>query len=219
MRLIPLIVLLSALGLAACSPASTASPASVATVVPSDVPAATDSGPAAGAPGKAGIFPQPGSTAGPFGGADVITYANDRLGFSIQFPRVWQTSDEMANPLVYVVPASVGTTLVDKTFEILTTDNATDCKETTYSSATGSTSPEKVTINGVDFTKESGSDVGAGNIRDWTSYSVMKRTTCINITFVLHSVAAGVYSTEPAPFDKAEESQMFDLMIGTFTFK
>jgi hypothetical protein len=177
-------------------------------VAPGQQPAGGQAG------GMTGVHPQPGATEGPFGGADVISYTNDKLGFSIQFPRVWQTADETANPAIYEVPASVGTTLVRKTFEILTTDNAGDCKETTYSGTSGS--PEKATINGVNFLKETGSDVGAGNIHDWTSYSVMKGSTCINLTFVLHSVAAGVYSTEPAPFDRVEESKMFDAMISTF---
>lgn len=211
MRPILLLVFVSTFCLAACGPTSQVSPAQPAIGAPAQKPAAGQP-----APGMAGVHPQPGATQGPFSGADLTGYTNDKLGFSIQFPMVWQTSDETANPVVYEVPATVGTTLVKKTFEILTTDNATTCKETTYSSATASTSPEKVTINGVDFLKETGSDIGAGNIHDWTSYSVMKGKTCISLTFVLHSVAAGVYSTEPAPFDKVEETKIFDLMIGTF---
>ena len=216
MRRVLLLVLVSTLCLAACSPAMPASPAQ-----PSQRPAAGAPGQqSAGQPaGMTGVHPQPGATQGPFGGADVISYTNDKVGFSIQFPMVWQTADETANPVIYEVPATVGTTLVRKTFEILTANNASDCKETAYSSASGSTLPEKVTINGVDFLKETGSDIGAGNIHDWTSYSVMKGSTCINLTFVLHSAAAGVYSTEPAPFDKVEESKMFDAMISTFRFQ
>lgn len=219
MRPLIAVILTSIMLLAACAPAPAAATSTTAPVAQSGASAsAASSAPASGAVNAPGGFtvrkPPAGATAGP--DVDMIGYRNPTVGFSLHFALVWQTDDASANPVVYKIAVQPGTTLVDKHFEILTTPNATDCKQSTYSSATGDTAPTHVTINSVDFLKETGSDVGAGNIRDWTSYSVMKDTTCITITFVLHSVAAGVYSTEPAPFDKAQESQIFDDVIGTF---
>ena len=166
-----------------------------------------------------GVPPTAGPTQSNLSHVDWLAYQNDAVGFSIQHPLTWQTTDENANPVVFTLLAAPGTTLLDKSFEVLTTENAAECKEKTFDNASSSSSPEHVNINGIDFLKETGGDVGAGNIRDWTAYSVMKGTTCITVIFVLHSANAGVYSTEPAPFDRAAEAQVFDELINTFKFK
>ena len=217
MRLLA-VILTTATLLAACAPAAvpatSAAPASAPEVQSSASASAASSASAQGPIGRTVIKPPPGATAGP--DVEMLGYRNQTIGFSLHFPMSWQTTDASANPVVYTLPVDPGTTLVEERLEILTTANAADCKESTYGGASGA--PEQVTINGIDLLKETGTDVGAGQIRDWSSYSVMKGSTCINVTFVLHSVAAGVYSTEPAPFDKAQEMQMFDSVISTFQF-
>ena len=147
-----------------------------------------------------------------------VVYHDDKAGFSIQHPLTWKESDAGGYPVVFSLTAAPGTTLIDKSMEINATENAMDCKETTYNSDTGTTSPETLTVNGISFLKESGSGIGAGNIYDWTSYSTMKGSMCINVTFVLHSANSGVYSTEPASFDKAVESAIFGPLLNTFKF-
>ena len=149
---------------------------------------------------------------------DWLAYHDPTVGFSIQHPLTWLQSQGQGYPVVFTLQAAPGTTLVNKTMEINVTPDAKICNEGTYLSDTGSTSPQQVRLNGINFLKETGSGIGAGNIYDWTGYSVLKDTTCITITFVLHSANAGVYSTEPAPFDKAAESQIFDQLLNTFRF-
>ena len=228
MRTLLPVLLATAVLLGACAPAvlpPAAQPPTV-TALPAASPLTTSSASAAvsssqqgpGGPGTTLIKPDANSTPASPSGAEVMTYRNATAGFSLTFPLMWQTGDENANPAVYNAAVAPGTTLVEKRFEVLTTDHATDCRETTYQSDLNSTSPQHVTINNIDFLKETGGGIGAGNIYDWTSYSVMKATTCITVTFVLHSVSAGVYSTEPAPFDKLAESQVFDRVINSFQF-
>ena len=195
MRLILVAQLGIAVQLAACSP--TASAHLPATQTPTDIPNLAET-----------PLPTP----------QQMTYHDDKVGFSIQYPLTWQESNAGDYPIVFSLAAAPGTTLISKSMEINVMEDATDCKETTYSSDTGTTSPQNVTMNGISFLKESGSGIGAGNIYDWTSYSTMKGNACINLTFVLHSANSGVYSTEPAPFDKAVESAIFDPLVSTFQF-
>ena len=149
---------------------------------------------------------------------DWLVYHDPAVGFSIGHPLTWQQSQGQGYPVVFTLQAAPGTTLINKTMEINVTPDAKVCNEGTYLSDTGSTSPQQVTVNAINFLKETGSGIGAGNIYDWTGYSTLKGTTCITITFVLHSANAGVYSTEPAPFDKAAESQIFGELLDTFRF-
>lgn len=195
MRLILVAQLGIAVQLAACSP--TASADLPATPLPADIPNLAET-----------PLPTP----------QQMTYHDDKVGFSIQYHLTWKESNAGDYPIVFSLTAAPGTTLISKSMEINVMENATDCKETTYSSDTGTTSPQNVTTNGISFLKESGSGIGAGNIYDWTSYSTMKGNACINLTFVLHSANSGVYSTEPAPFDKAVESAIFDPLVNKFQF-
>jgi hypothetical protein len=149
---------------------------------------------------------------------DWLAYHDDEAGFTVQYPLTWRQSDSGAYPIVFVLEAAPGTTLLEKTMELNFTDQIAECKQSIYGSDSGSTSPEHVRINGVDFLKEAGGRAGAGNIYDWTSYPTVKGVHCITVTFVLHSANAGVYSTEPAPFDRAAESEIFGQLLSTFRF-
>lgn len=187
-RLIP-VLLVSILLLTACAGTSPSVPSpSPATVAPTQ-----------------GHLPQ----------VDWLAYHDDLGGFSIQHPLTWQQIQNPGYPVVFSLPAAPGTTLLEKRMEISVISSSTACSESTYLGATGS---QAVTINGVDFLKETGSGIALGNFYEWTGYSTVKGSTCISITFVLHSADPGVYATEPAPFDKAAESQIFDEMIKTFEF-
>jgi hypothetical protein len=102
--------------------------------------------------------------------------------------------------------------------EINVTPAAGDCKQSTYGGGAGAASAHVSAAGGVDFLRETGSGIAAGNIYDWTSYSTVKGANCITLTFVLHSSSSGVYSTEPAQFDRAAESAIFEEMLNTFRF-
>ncbi len=158
----------------------------------------------------------PAPTQGPLPHVDWLAYHDANAGFSIQFPLTWKRQNPTGYPVVYTLTAAPGTTLLEKRLEINVTPDATECKESTYEGVTST--PEDVTVAGVQFLKETGNGIAAGNIYDWTGYSTVKSSTCITITFVLHSASAGVYGTEPAPFDRAAESRIFDEILSTFRF-
>jgi hypothetical protein len=80
----------------------------------------------------------------------------------------------------------------------------------------GATSSENVTINGIQFLKEEGSDGAAGSLFEWTSYSTLRNNACITLTFILRSANPGNFPTPPPPYDKLTESAVFSTIINTF---
>jgi hypothetical protein len=155
-------------------------------------------------------------TEGHLPNVDWLAYHSDLGWFTIQHPLTWQQSDNGGDPVEFVLPAAPGTTLLEKFMDIDVTPNATDCRELRYSG--DNTTSENISVNGVNFLKETGAGLGAGNVYEWTGYSTLKGTTCISITFVLHSANPGVYSTAPPDFDEAAESAIFDEILNTFKF-
>ena len=77
-------------------------------------------------------------------------------------------------------------------------------------------SSENVTLNGVDFLKEVGSDSASGETYDWTGYSTTSGNACISLTFVLHSSDASNYATPPTPFDQSAESAVFPTIMSSY---
>ncbi|HET6845445.1 MAG TPA: hypothetical protein VFH29_01340, partial [Anaerolineales bacterium] len=138
--------------------------------------------------------PTPVPTTGHLPNVDWLTYT-DPAGFSIQHPLTWQQVNNQGDPPLFSLQAAPGTTLLEKYMQIDVTPGSTDCRQTLYGGET--IRPSTVTINGVQFLKEAGAGVGAGNAYEWTGYSTLKGSTCITILFVLHSANPGVYSTPP----------------------
>ncbi|MFT3891557.1 MAG: hypothetical protein QM730_07995 [Anaerolineales bacterium] len=89
------------------------------------------------------------------------------------------------------------------------TEGLSPCK------ATGFTNPpstlSSITINGINFLVESGTDAALGNSYEWVSYSTLRNNACVNMNFVLHSANNGA----PA-FDKTAESAVFRTVMSTF---
>ena len=96
---------------------------------------------------------------------------------------------------------------------------ATECSNANAGGPVDSGPPENVTTaDGITFLKETGADAGAGNVYHLTSYSVLHATTCVIITFVLHSTNPQMYDTPPPEYDAAAESQVFEKILSTFRF-
>ena len=143
---------------------------------------------------------------------------HDPSGFVIQHPLTWQQVDNGGYPVVFALQAAPGTSLIEKRMEIDVTESTGECKQSTYGTGVVAPDPEHVKINGIDFLREVGGGVAAGNVYESTSYSTLRGAICIGITFVLHSSSSGVYATEPPPFDREAESATFDELLSTFQF-
>jgi hypothetical protein len=148
---------------------------------------------------------------------DWQTYQDEAIGFSIQHPLTWRRRDPGGYPVVFALTAAPGTTLLEKTMEIQVADGVGGCRETRYNTTNAAEPPARVAAAaGIEFLREVGGGIAAGNIYDSTSYSTPKGPACITITFVLHSSGSGVYPTEPAPFDRAAEAEIFGRLLDTF---
>lgn len=152
------------------------------------------------------------TTASPL--SDWNTYQNVTYGFLFKFPpgSIFSNQAVDTNARIYLPLVEAGTNLGEKYLEVNVTENATECK----SPNPGQSTSENVTINSIPFLKETGQDAAAGNRYNWFSYSTTKDTTCINLSFVLHSTVPENYPTPPPEYDMAAESAVFDTIMSTF---
>jgi hypothetical protein len=171
-------------------------------------------------PGAAGVTPSatavtPSPTA--ISTTNWNTYRNSTYAFQFKYPPGSITGTATNTTARIFLPTPVGTLLAEKYIDVSVVDGANPCKNTVSGGAPSATSGN-VTVNGITFLKETGSDAGAGNIYDWEAYSVVRpnTTSCVSIAFVLHSNNPGAFTTPPAPFDKAAESAIFSTILGTF---
>ncbi|MEW5941822.1 MAG: hypothetical protein AB1750_19335, partial [Chloroflexota bacterium] len=143
-------------------------------------------------------------------------YTNAKYGFKFKTPPGAVNGTITDNSARIYLPFTLGTLLVEKYVDVGVVENATACKSPNPGSAS-----ENVTINGIQFLKETGSEGATGSIYDWVAYSAFKpsTTTCVTVTFVLHSNNPGVYSTPPPAFDKTAESAVFNTIINTFAWQ
>ncbi len=227
-RICPWLIVLS-MSLTACQPRMPlilSTPTSVATFAPPTVAAATLAVPTA-LPTIAPPTPTPTSqptelpagTSTQAAHADWVSYHDDLGGFTIMYPPTWEHSDTGGYPAVFRTQVPPGTTLGEKAMWINVVKGVADCSNPNAGGSVETVPPENVTAaGGIHFIKESGADAGAGQRYATTSYSTLKGTTCVTITFILHSSNPGMYSTPPPDYDPVAESQVFDEILNTFEF-
>ena len=147
------------------------------------------------------------------------TYADQHFGFSFRYPREAQVIDQQeAYARIIDLPLKPDTNLLEKYMDVNAVKNGFPCPSPYVDSLSGSTPSQQVTINGLGYTVQSGAGAGAGNIYEWTAYSTQRGDVCVSLTLVLHSANPMNYSTPPPLFDAAAESQVFQDILGTFTW-
>ena len=141
------------------------------------------------------------------------TYQNVKYTFQFKFPPGSSIASQSDNAGRVYLPFTAGTNLVQKYVDVSVVEGASTCKSPNTNPAATS---ENVTINGIQFLKEKGSDGAAGNLFEWTGYSTTKGNACISLAFVLHSTNPGVFQTPPPVFDTAGESAVFGTIMSTY---
>lgn len=142
------------------------------------------------------------------------TFLNNKYNFMFKFPPGSSIVSAADNGGRVDLPFVGGTTLSEKYISVTVTENSAACK---YASG-GAVSSSNVTINNIQFLKESGSEGAAGSLFDWLSFSTTRNNACVNIAFVLRSVNPGNLPVPPPAYDKTAESSVFDQIINTFAF-
>ncbi len=144
-------------------------------------------------------------------------YQNNKYKFTFKFPPNSTITDQAEASARIDLPFTQGTRLSSKYINVIVVEGTSPCKST-VAGTYPPTSSENVTINGITFLKEIGSEPAAGNLFEWESYSAIRPNSnaCVSIAFVLRSGAEGT-STLPA-FDKAAESAVFPVIMSTFAW-
>ena len=151
--------------------------------------------------------------------ADWVPYHDDVGGFTILVPPTWQHSDSGGYPATFSVRVQPGTTLGEKMMWINVIRGVADCTNPNAMGPNETAAPEHVTTaGGSAFLKESWADAGAGNVYHLTGYTTLKGTTCVSITFILHSSNPQMYDTPPPDYDPVAESAIFQEMLDTLRF-
>jgi len=141
-------------------------------------------------------------------------YQNTKYGFEFKYPTNGTVSNQTDIGGHITLPITAGTNLSEKYIDVKVVEGANPCKASDPGGPIATT--ENVTINGIQFLKESGGSGAAGSQYDFVAYSSASNNACVTLTFILHSTNIGNYTTPPPEFDKAAESAVFDLIINTF---
>jgi len=182
-------------------------------------------------PGGATSTPSPTSTTGPTATATVAVtatttattnptsgwnkYQNTKYGFEFKYPTGSSVSNQTDNGGRVTLPIITGgTNLSEKYLNVSVVEGANPCKAPDPGGPIATT--ETVTINGIQFLKESGGSGAAGSQYDFVAYSSLSNNACVSLTFILHSTNIGNYETPPPAFDKAAESAIFDQIMNTY---
>jgi Ig-like domain from next to BRCA1 gene len=144
------------------------------------------------------------------------SYQNSRYGFKFTLPAGATIANQTDNlgrvNLPLVTP---GTNLSEKYIQVSVTEGKNPCVVTDFE---GGEAIERVTINNIQFDKQTGQGVAAGNIYDWTGYSTVRNNACIILAFILHSTNPANHATPPPVFDKAKESEVINTVMNTFSW-
>jgi hypothetical protein len=147
------------------------------------------------------------------------TYSDQHFGFTFHYPPEGKVIDQQeAYARIIDLPFIPDTNLLEKYVDVSAVKNGFPCPSPYVDSLSGSTPSQQVTINGLSYTEQSGAGAGAGNIYEWTAYSTQRGDVCVSLTLVLHSANPMNYATPPPVFDAAAESQVFQDILGTFTW-
>ena len=161
----------------------------------------------------------PPATGTPQASNNTLTYVNQTYHFQFSYPSQGQISNQTATGAHITLPFTSGTNLVEKYLDVSVATNATTCSSPlTQGYQPGSFQSQQVSINGVNFVNESGSNAGAGNIFNWVAYSTLKGTNCISLGFTLHSTNPGNSPTPPPTFDMTAELAVFSTIVSSFAF-
>jgi hypothetical protein len=143
-----------------------------------------------------------------------LNYYNEKYAFEFKYPNGSTIINQSDIHTRINLPITAGTNLLEKYLDVSVLISPPTCKSPDIGSTP--TSSQNVTINGIQFLKEIASGAAAGNIYDVVAYSTQSGTTCVSMTFVLHSVNPNTMPTPPPAYNKAAESAVFDQIMNTF---
>jgi hypothetical protein len=143
-------------------------------------------------------------------------YQNTKYAFRFTLPAGATVASQTDNSGRVNLPITAGTNLLEKYVQVNVEEGRNPCVSPAVEP--NPTSSESVTINNIQFLKQTGQGAAAGNRYDWTAYSTIRNNACISLAFILHSANQGNYSPTPPAFDSAAESAVFSTVMSTFNW-
>ena len=154
-----------------------------------------------------------------------FTYPNTgTLSGSLGYDTNWRAGTQESGMLLASVsiPGSIEpkTNLGDSKFTVGTSSDPTAVAKCLTENEEGSSKGTVVTINGVQYTKLTMSDAGAGNLYDTTSYRTVRNGQCYAIEYTIHSSELGNYDPSQgiSAYDKTSVMNMFEGIVQSFKF-
>ena len=156
------------------------------------------------------VTPTPTSPVG-----DWLGYTNSYYGFQLRYPPRLEDLPSSDNNYARInLSFQGGTNLSEKYLEVIVVENLNPCQSPLPSPLPA----ETITINGIPFLKQAGEEGGAGQLRQWITYSTTRNNVCVSLDFILHSLNPGNFPTPPPVFDYAAETAIFEVIVSTFTW-
>jgi hypothetical protein len=148
--------------------------------------------------------------------ASASAYQNAKYKFKFTLPAGATIANQSDSAGRVNLTFTSGTNLLEKYVQVSVVENANPCLNPLMDGASAST--ESVTMNNIQFTKQTGQGVAAGNIYDWVAYSTLRNNACISLAFVLHSANPGNFPVPPPVFDATAESAVFGTIMSSFNW-
>ncbi len=147
-----------------------------------------------------------------------LTYTNNAYNFQLQYPYAGSIVSGATDTSIRIqLPIIQGTNLVEKYLDINVQDGNATCQSPEAAGyAYGFITPVNLTINGLAWVEESSGEGAAGSMYDWTAYSTVNGSICVNLTFVLHSHNPMDFYTVPPTYNQTVESSVFIQIVDTF---
>lgn len=141
-------------------------------------------------------------------------YQNTKYNFKFTLPSGAAIASQSDNVGRVNLPFASGTNLSEKYIQVNVVENASPCISPVMDGVSATT--ENVTINNIQFARQTGQGIALGNIYDWVAYSTVRNNACISLTFILHSTNPAAQPTPPPLFDKNAESAVFTTIMNSY---
>lgn len=136
----------------------------------------------------------------------------------------WRQNTERKGSLLakVVIPDTIQpkTNFRDARFTVGTSSDTTAVRTCLTDAMGGTGKGTKVTIGGIEFTKQSMSDAGAGNLYDTTSYRTVHSGQCYAVEYTIHTTQLLNYPVEAGitAYDKAAITTLMEGIVQSFKF-
>jgi hypothetical protein len=148
--------------------------------------------------------------------AAASSYQNTKYNFKFTLPTGATIASQSDTIGRVNLPFASGTNLQEKYIDVNVRENVTPCTSTVVGGS--SITSENVTINSIQFNKQTSTEGAAGSVYDTIAYSTVRNNACISLSFVLHSANPGNFPTPPPAFDKNAESAVFTTIMNSFNW-